>query len=78
MRNRTIEIELDKEKQSTKQIIIKYLKKEKDPVPLRFIYQLFAGEVNQRGIRQHIYELTTEGIIKKVRCPCHISFLYTI
>jgi predicted ArsR family transcriptional regulator len=76
MRNRTLEIELD-DKLTTKQSIIKYLKSEKDPVPLRYIYEK-VGDINQRGVRQHIYELSNEGIIKKVRCPCHISFLYTI
>jgi predicted ArsR family transcriptional regulator len=77
MKDRVIELELE-EKQSTKQIIIKYLKDNKDPVPIRFLYQQLSGEVNQRGVRQHVFELINEGVIKRVRCPCHISNLYTI
>ena len=76
MRNRTIEIELDN-KISTKQSIIKYLKSTKEAVPLGVIYKKFS-HIAQRGVRQHVCELTNEGIIKKVRCPCHVSFLYTI
>jgi hypothetical protein len=76
MRNRTIVTNIPKSL-STKEEIVFFLKSKKEPVPIRSIYAKF-GHLSQRGIRQQVFELTTSGVITKVRCPCHISMLYTV
>ncbi len=58
MRNRTVELDIP-EQLTTKEEIVRFLKSKKEPVPIRDIYEKF-GHINQRGIRQHIFELVNE------------------
>lgn len=76
MRNRSITFNIPKVL-SIKEEIIKLLMLEKEPLPISYFYNKF-DKVSKRVIREHFKELYEKELIIRVKCPCHVSFLYTI